>query len=172
MADDETPFDEDALLLDEDETDFGDDTELDTIGVVVELEGALEPGVVIGGVEIVDVADDLGVVVVVDVLTDEEEFEAGSGFGDASEGAIELEKSLFTFPALVEPLALAPPPQAAVSNGAIKTITAVVAFKRRCQFKLVFNWWRLIKPNSIKISPSSVLALIFLVPNLCDCKAC
>jgi hypothetical protein len=35
-----------------------------------------------------------------------------------------------------------PPPQAAVNNGAMNTITAVVALSRRCQFRFVLSWTR------------------------------
>src|SRR5690554_713394 len=51
--------------------------------------------------------------------------------------------------------ALAPPPQAAVSKGAIKAMTMVVFLRRRCQVNPLSNCRRLINPRSINTSPSS-----------------
>jgi hypothetical protein len=113
---------EDTLLLDE--IDLGEElTDEATTGAdVVAPEDFTEET---EDVEEIDLADDTGTGV-----------GKGSGFGSESEGAIALETFVFVLPVVAEPLALPPPPHAAVSSGAINTITAVVAFKRRCQFKL------------------------------------
>lgn len=87
--------------------------------------------------------------------------DTGSGFGETFEATDRLDASVLK--PLVWLVPAAPPPQAAVSNGAINTITAVVAFKRRCQFKLDCNCCELIKPSSINIEPSSFLALALLL---------